>query len=191
MKYTKAQKTVKSVVCKIVCNVCGKQSEEPFNQEFVSISKKWGYYSNKDLSEQRADICEECWDKFVKTFKIPPVEILYHDIEYRCPIVPNDKHLIKAPFIGEISDEIALLWQNRRNNVQASAGKMAGVEILRFETQEDRDNQPNLYRVNVTIEVLIEGVNEKDLLRKIDDHISKLEGIHSIERFNVNSVDKS
>lgn len=55
----------------------------------------------------------------------------------------------------------------------------------------EKFNQSNLYRVNVTIEVLVEGVNEKDLLHKIDDHISKLEGVHSVERFNVNSVDKS
>lgn len=60
----------KKVVDSIICNVCG---EEIFNgEDYVHIDKLWGYFSNKDNEHHSFDICESCYNKLVKTFKIKP-----------------------------------------------------------------------------------------------------------------------
>ena len=39
-----------------------------------SIEYAFGYFSNKDEEIHKFDLCEECYDKWIKTFNIP-VEI--------------------------------------------------------------------------------------------------------------------
>lgn len=40
--------------------------------DYVKIEKNWGYFSNKDGTCAKINICEECYDEMVKGFQIPP-----------------------------------------------------------------------------------------------------------------------
>lgn len=67
-------KEVQKTIKKIVCNKCGK--EIPFEkgehqEEFLTVEKRWGYFSNKDNQVDCFDLCEKCYDEFVSTFIIP------------------------------------------------------------------------------------------------------------------------
>lgn len=58
---------------KIICNKCGK--EIPVlrgvpQKEVLQVEKRWGYFSDKDNRMDQFDICEECYDAFVKDFRI-------------------------------------------------------------------------------------------------------------------------
>ncbi len=61
------------------CNCCGKEIQ--FRQEtgialedYVSIDKSWGYFSNKDGIRQRMNVCEACFDSWVRGFSLAPEE---------------------------------------------------------------------------------------------------------------------
>ena len=59
---------------KIICNKCGKEivfTGGIAKEDYLSVDKKWGYFSNKDDREDSFDLCEECYDSFVETFLIP------------------------------------------------------------------------------------------------------------------------
>ena len=117
MKYHQKKLVSTRVLTKVVCNACGNQlggsmPEDPVaDAEYVSINVRWGYYSRKDLTEHRADICESCWDKITATFKIPVVSIDYLDLDYSVPDT-GDKSRIK--FSGEIDDETAVSFIARK-----------------------------------------------------------------------------
>ena len=42
--------------------------------DYLKIEKNWGYFSNKDGTNQKINICEECYDEMVEGFRIPPTE---------------------------------------------------------------------------------------------------------------------
>lgn len=59
---------------KIVCNKCGKEiivKNGILVEEVLSVQKRWGYFSNKDNEVHEFDLCEECYDEWIETFKIP------------------------------------------------------------------------------------------------------------------------
>ena len=59
----------------IYCNKCGKvicPTEEIQKADYLKIEKSWGYFSNKDGIIQKVNICEECCDKLLTEFEIPP-----------------------------------------------------------------------------------------------------------------------
>lgn len=60
-------------VSKIVCNRCGR--EIPVvkgvpQEDFLEVEKRWGYFSEKDNQVDRFELCEDCYDEFVKGFQI-------------------------------------------------------------------------------------------------------------------------
>lgn len=60
---------------KIYCNLCGKEIcvENGIVREGVlSVDMSWGYFSEKDGQVHSFDLCEECYDKLVKNFVLPP-----------------------------------------------------------------------------------------------------------------------
>lgn len=62
----------------IICNVCGKRivTEHGILKEDVFEAwKEWGYFSRKDLEVHHFNICEDCYEKMISTFKIP-VEVV-------------------------------------------------------------------------------------------------------------------
>ena len=36
--------------------------------------KAWGYFSKKDMTRHRFILCEECYDKLIAGFAVPPDE---------------------------------------------------------------------------------------------------------------------
>ena len=58
----------------IVCNKCGKIVEVKNGiemEDVLSVEKRWGYFSGKDNDVHRFDICETCYDEWIRTFQIP------------------------------------------------------------------------------------------------------------------------
>ncbi len=73
-EYREEQRTVE-VVSKVVCNCCGKeilQGEQ--GKDFLHVEKLWGYFSNKDGRRDGFDICETCYDQWIATFSVAPME---------------------------------------------------------------------------------------------------------------------
>ncbi|OOB77195.1 MAG: hypothetical protein ATN34_03320 [Epulopiscium sp. Nele67-Bin002] len=66
------------------CNCCGQVigvvSTSGIHEDCLSIKKEWGYFSSKDLTEHKFNICESCYDKWIETFKIPVEEHESHDV---------------------------------------------------------------------------------------------------------------
>lgn len=58
----------------IRCNVCGKKIKIEnglLKEDVFEASKEWGYFSKKDLEVHKFNICEECYEELISTFKIP------------------------------------------------------------------------------------------------------------------------
>jgi len=58
----------------IRCNVCGKQifmEQGILKEDVFEAAKEWGYFSKYDLEVHKFNICEECYDNLIKSFKIP------------------------------------------------------------------------------------------------------------------------
>lgn len=74
MKQYKKIESEQEVIDKMYCNKCGKtiQIENDILKEAVfSGANSWGYFSKKDGEMHEFDICEECYDAFVGSFKVP------------------------------------------------------------------------------------------------------------------------
>lgn len=80
------QEVIKSetVIDNVVCNCCGKPihknkvcNNEDIYDDYLDISKAWGYFSNHDTEIHNCQICEDCCAKIANTFKIP-IEIKYY-----------------------------------------------------------------------------------------------------------------
>lgn len=59
---------------KIICNKCGKEigvKNGIFQEDVLSVEKRWGYFSEKDNRTDQFDLCEKCYDEFVSSFSIP------------------------------------------------------------------------------------------------------------------------
>lgn len=62
------------LVC-VTCNCCGKQLEVEngilmegcFHSDWM-----FGYFSKRDREKHAFDLCEECYDKMIGEFQIPP-----------------------------------------------------------------------------------------------------------------------
>jgi hypothetical protein len=62
---------------KIFCNKCGNEIQKDkigIMPDFLGVKKEWGFFSEKDMELHQWDLCEACYDAFVKEFEIP-VEI--------------------------------------------------------------------------------------------------------------------
>lgn len=56
------------------CNMCGKNIKVENGlivEGNMSIDYAWGYFSNNDGEIHKFDICQECYEKLVKSFVIP------------------------------------------------------------------------------------------------------------------------
>ena len=59
-------------IAKIVCNKCGREIpvvEGVPREDVLEVEKHWGYFSRKDGRTDRFDLCEDCYDAFVKSFR--------------------------------------------------------------------------------------------------------------------------
>lgn len=58
----------------LFCNMCGREikTEKGVVQEGVlSVEQNWGYFSEKDGEQHSFDLCECCYDRLVRQFKLP------------------------------------------------------------------------------------------------------------------------
>ena len=62
---------------KSICNSKGRVLEQ---EEYINIEKQWGYFSDRDGTIQRGKICEKCFERIAKTFKIPLEEELLTEL---------------------------------------------------------------------------------------------------------------
>ncbi len=61
----------------IRCNMCGKKIEQKRDmpvEDFISVKKSWGYFSEKDGTVQEFELCEACCDALTRQFQIPVTE---------------------------------------------------------------------------------------------------------------------
>lgn len=61
-------------VKKIICNQCGKEMQVTngrAEEGVFSVDYAWGYFSGKDGEKHSFDLCEDCYDKLLASFKIP------------------------------------------------------------------------------------------------------------------------
>lgn len=59
---------------KIICNKCGKEIVVTGGiprEDVLEVEKHWGYFSGKDGQTDRFDLCEDCYDEWVGSFRIP------------------------------------------------------------------------------------------------------------------------
>lgn len=59
----------------IVCNCCGRKlalNDGMMTEEALRIEVEWGYFSGKDGEIHSFDICEECYDRLIQNFAVPP-----------------------------------------------------------------------------------------------------------------------
>ncbi len=76
-KMRKYEKGRSGKLVRVVCNQCGKElklekgylKEGCFHADYL-----FGYFSGKDGTRHRFDLCEECYDKMIKNFQIPVEE---------------------------------------------------------------------------------------------------------------------
>lgn len=62
---------------KVQCNLCKKElklEDGIVKEGCYHADYAWGYFSRKDGVQHQFDICEECYDRFVKGFSVPVTE---------------------------------------------------------------------------------------------------------------------
>lgn len=58
----------------VICNSCGKKlavKNGILREGALMIDHTWDYFSEKDGEIHHLDLCEECYDNFIQTLKIP------------------------------------------------------------------------------------------------------------------------
>lgn len=77
MKRYKEVKVTAAQVYEVRCNCCGRRicrdEAHPYT-DYLSIEKEWGYDSPYDGERHTADICADCYQKWIGSFVIPPEE---------------------------------------------------------------------------------------------------------------------
>ncbi len=73
-----AEKTViRPQLEEVRCNKCGRALRKAggdYFEDYLSVTKTWGYHSPMDGETHSFDLCAECFAEFVRGFKIPPVD---------------------------------------------------------------------------------------------------------------------
>jgi len=62
----------------LFCNVCGKMikvEQGILKEDVFEVSKEWGYFSKNDLEIHKFNICEDCYEKMISSFKLP-IEVI-------------------------------------------------------------------------------------------------------------------
>lgn len=57
----------------IICNGCGRKLEATgsvIRNDWLSVDKAWGYFSEKDGCIHSFDLCEECYDNMIHQFAV-------------------------------------------------------------------------------------------------------------------------
>lgn len=74
MKTYKDETIVAKKLSSVKCNCCGEDiatDKFGYTSDYLSVEKRWGYGSTFDNEVHSFDICEDCYRKIIKGFKIP------------------------------------------------------------------------------------------------------------------------
>ena len=75
----------KKVATHVTCNKCGHTSEIDVNRfelnKFQEVDFSFGYGSKYDMEDWEFHLCEDCYDKLIKQFKIPVSKSNDYDFE--------------------------------------------------------------------------------------------------------------
>ncbi len=58
----------------VKCNVCGKTLGAVngfFTEDFLAVTKEWGYFSEKDMEKHSFRVCEMCYNEWINKFIVP------------------------------------------------------------------------------------------------------------------------
>lgn len=70
----KQNSTTKRTEIHVYCNVCGRELEhqgEILLEDYIQVTKQWGYFSEHDLELHKFNICEHCYNTLEESFKLP------------------------------------------------------------------------------------------------------------------------
>ncbi len=59
----------------MLCNACGKALKIEngiLKEDAFEAKKQWGFFSKKDATMHSFILCEQCYDKLMASFAIPP-----------------------------------------------------------------------------------------------------------------------
>lgn len=59
------------------CNICGREIKKEngiYKEDFLAVTKEWGYFSEKDIEMHSFRICESCYDEWISGFMIPVIK---------------------------------------------------------------------------------------------------------------------
>lgn len=62
-------------ISNIFCNMCGvelKKDSFGYFSPYFDVDYRWSYPSKFDNSIHSFTLCENCYENFIKTFKLPP-----------------------------------------------------------------------------------------------------------------------
>ena len=68
---------------KMKCNICTKEiklEQQIVKEGCFSVDATFGYFSKKDGTRHRFDLCEECYDKMIAHFQVPVEESEAHEL---------------------------------------------------------------------------------------------------------------
>ena len=74
MREYKEKEVQKSQLTRVLCNQCGRElmvSDGILKEGCFGVNYAFDYFSNKDGYIYNFDLCEECFDKWVKGFQRP------------------------------------------------------------------------------------------------------------------------
>lgn len=67
MREYRTEMREEKVLCKVVCNGCGR--EIPLDKaDYFHGEKTWGYFSNQDGRQDCFDLCEDCYGNLTDSF---------------------------------------------------------------------------------------------------------------------------
>lgn len=67
----------------LFCNKCGRKlrmENGMLIEDVLQVKKAWGYFSKKDLRVDAFNLCEDCYDAFVKSMKISPEQEIKNEV---------------------------------------------------------------------------------------------------------------
>ena len=78
MKFYEEKTIIFREVADVKCNACGSAVGKNvcgYMQDYVSLSKEWGYHSPFDGEAHAIDLCVDCYQGWIGKFKIPPERV--------------------------------------------------------------------------------------------------------------------
>ena len=70
----KKRKNSEKAEVHVFCNICGRELDHRGDillEDYIQITKQWGYFSEHDLEFHSFNICERCYNVMEKHFRIP------------------------------------------------------------------------------------------------------------------------